>query len=280
MNIQTLIEDGSQLLKQNNIASYQLDSEILMSKAIQKDRAYLLLNLKKKLNNFTSNFFKDLIFQRCLGKPIAYLLGKKDFWKYEFEISENVLIPRPDTEIIIERVLDLTKNKSKLKVLDIGVGSGCILLSILKEKPDFYGCGVDLSKKCLDICRINASKLGLENRVKFFKSDIDNFNYGKYDLIISNPPYIKQVDFKYLEKSVVNFEPKLALNGGIDGLSEIRKVIKKSSELIKIGGKFFLEIGFDQKNKVKQILKNKGFYINKILKDYGQNNRCIVSTKK
>ena len=279
MNIQTLIEDGSQLLKQNNIASYQLDSEILMSKAIQKDRAYLLLNLKKKLNNFTSNFFKDLIFQRCLGKPIAYLLGKKDFWKYEFEISENVLIPRPDTEIIIERVLDLTKHKSKLKVLDIGVGSGCILLSILKEKPDFYGCGVDLSKKCLDICRINASKLGLENRVKFFKSDIDNFNYGKYDLIISNPPYINKFSLKYLEKDIIDFEPVIALDGGLDGLSEIRKTIKKSSELIKNNGKFILEIAFDQKNKVKELLKNKGFYINNVLKDYANNDRCIISTK-
>ena len=117
------------------------------------------------------------------------------------------------------------------------------------------------------------------NKVKFFKTDVDNFNHGKYDLIISNPPYINKIDLKYLDRDVVNFEPKIALNGGIDGLSEIRKVINKSSELIKINGKLILEIGFDQKKQVKKLLKEKGFYINKVLKDYARNDRCIVSTK-
>ena len=116
-------------------------------------------------------------------------------------------------------------------------------------------------------------------RVKFFKSDVDKFDLGKYDLIVSNPPYIKKFNLKYLEKDVVNFEPKLALDGGLDGLSEIRKVITKSSELIKKNGKFILEIGFDQKNKVINLLKDKGFYINSISKDLAKNDRCIVSTK-
>ena len=271
---------GSTYLKCKNIPTYQIDSEILMTKVLKKDKKYIILNPTRKLDKEESNYYKKLIKLRSFGKPIAYLIKKKGFWKYDFKVSENVLIPRPDTETIIEQVLKITKEKSKLKVLDIGVGSGCILLSILKEKSDFYGVGVDLSQKCIDISKINAGKLDIKNRVKFFKSDIDNFKLGKYDLIISNPPYIKRTDLRYLEKDVVNFEPKLALDGGIDGLSEIRKVISKSSELIKIGGKFFLEIGFDQKEKVKQILKNKGFYINKILKDYSQNNRCIISTKK
>ena len=114
------------------------------------------------------------------------------FWKYEFIVNQDVLIPRPDSEILVEKVLKLTKNKNKLNLLDIGIGSGCILLSILKEKKNFYGTGVDISNKSLNICKVNSHKLGLTNRIKLFKSDIDNFNCGKYDLIISNPPYIKK----------------------------------------------------------------------------------------
>ena len=166
-----------------------------------------------------------------------------------------------------------------MNILDIGVGSGCILLSVLNERKNFYGTGIDISKNSLDTCKINAKNLEVSSRVKFFKSDVDKFDLGKYDLIVSNPPYIKKFNLKYLEKDVVNFEPKLALDGGLDGLSEIRKVITKSSELIKKNGKFILEIGFDQKNKVINLLKDKGFYINSISKDLAKNDRCIVSTK-
>ena len=166
-----------------------------------------------------------------------------------------------------------------MNILDIGVGSGCILLSVLKERKNFYGTGIDISRNSLDICKMNAKKLLLERRVKFFKSDVDKFAIGKYDLIVSNPPYIKKSDLKYLESDVIKFEPKLALDGGLDGLSVIRKVIKKSSELLKKNGKFILEIGFDQKNKVIKLLNNKGFYINSTVKDLANNDRCIISTK-
>ena len=279
MDIKSLISQGSILLKNNNIPTFQIDSEILMTKVIQKDKKYIILNANKILDKKKINNYKKLIKSRCFGKPIAYLTGKKSFWKYEFKISEEVLIPRPDTETIIEQVLKITKEKFKLKVLDIGVGSGCILLSILKEKSDFYGVGVDLSQKCIDLSKINAQKLGINNRVKFYKSDIDNFNMGKYDLIISNPPYIKTFNLKYLERDVIDFEPINALNGGLDGLSEIKKVINNSTRLIKKNGKLVLEIAFDQKNLVIKLLRNKGFYINKIVKDYANNYRCVVSTK-
>ena len=279
MNIETALNNGTNYLKINNIKTSRIDSEILMSKAIKKKREYILLNLDKEIDEENIIYFNNLIKTRSKGKPIAYLVGKKEFWKYEFKISEKVLIPRPDTELIVEHALKIAKYKSNLKVLDIGVGSGCILLSILKEKKNFFGIGIDVSKESINISRINSSKLGLENRIKFFKSDIDNFNYGKYDLIISNPPYIKKLDLKYLERDIFGFEPINSLNGGIDGLSEIRKVITKSSELIKKNGKLILEIAFDQKIKVIKLLKNKGFYINKTLKDYANNDRCIISTK-
>jgi len=279
MNILKAINEATKILKKNHINTAKLDSEILLSKVIKRDRKYIILNSEKELKKDYFILFKELIVKRSLGKPIAYLIGKKDFWKYEFCVSEDTLIPRPDTEILIDYIIKNTKHKSKLKILDIGTGSGCILLSILKEKEDFYGTGIDISKKCIEISKINASKLNLSRRVKFFKSDVDNFFYGKYDLIISNPPYIKQLDLKYLDRDVIDFEPKLALNGGLEGISEIRKVINRSSELIKKNGKLILEIGFDHKLKVKKLLKDKGFYINKALKDYANNVRCIVSTK-
>ena len=279
MNIQNAIRKGKMILSEKKIKTAELDSEILMSKAINKEKKFLILNFNNEIPKENLNIFNDLVNQRSKGKPIAYLLKKKEFWKNEFVVDRNVLIPRPDTEILVEQALELTKNKNKLNLLDVGVGSGCILLSILNEKKNFYGTGIDICGKSLSICRINSHKLGLKKRVKLFKSNIDNFQYGKYDLIISNPPYIKKYDLKCLEKDVIGFEPKQALDGGIEGLSEIRKVISKSSELIKKNGFLILEIGFDQKNRVKQILQNKGFYIKKIVKDLSGHDRCIVSTK-
>ena len=279
MNIQSAIIKGANILKDKNINSAKLDSEILLASVIDKDRKYLILNNDQNIKEKNLIHFQKLINKRSFREPIAYLTNKKHFWNYKFFVTKDTLIPRPDTELIVEQILKLTKSKTKMKILDIGVGSGCILLTILKERKNFYGVGVDISKKCLNISKINAKNLEVSSRVKFFKSDVDKFDLGKYDLIVSNPPYIKKLSLKYLEKDVVNFEPKLALDGGLDGLSEIRKVITKSSELIKKNGKFILEIGFDQKNKVINLLKDKGFYINSISKDLAKNDRCIVSTK-
>ena len=280
MNIFEAIKKGDAILRESGIKSYKIDSEILMSRVIKKNRADIILNSKTELSQNDYNLFKNLIVQRSKQKPIAYLTGKKEFWKYEFSVTKDVLIPRPDTEIIVEKTLRLTKNKNKLKVLEIGIGSGCIVLSILKEKKNFYGTGIDISKKTIEICKINCENLGLSSRVKLFKTDIDNFRYGKYDLIISNPPYIKKFDLKYLEKEVSFYEPKPALDGGLDGLSELKKVILNSSKLIKRNGKLVLEIAFDQAESVKSILKQNEFYINEIIKDLSKKNRCIISTRK
>ena len=279
MNIHKAISSGMKILEDNFILTAGLDSEILMAQAIRKNRKYLLLNPNEKVNLKDLENFKLLIKKRANKKPIAYLTNKKFFWKSKFYVTNDTLIPRPDTELVVESALRVSKNKNRLNILDIGIGSGCILLSILKERKNFYGTGVDVSKKCLNICKINAINLNLSSRLKLIKSDVDKFFIGKYDLIVSNPPYIKKFDLKYLESDVIKFEPKIALDGGLDGLSEIRKVIMKSSELIKRNGKFILEIGSDQKNKVVKILKKEGFYINSIIKDLSNLDRCIVSTK-
>lgn len=279
MRLDIAINKAYTKLKKNDIKSALLDSELLLSRVINKSREFIILNTKHNVNEKDYVYFQELIKERAKGKPIAHILGKKFFWKYEFEINDKVLIPRPDTEIIIEQVLNIYKKKNKVNFLDIGFGSGCILLSILKERKDFKATGIDISGNALKICNINAYKLGVKNRVRLFKTNIDKFSKGKYDLVISNPPYIKKLDLRYLEKDVIKFEPKLALDGGLDGLSEIRKVIKKSSELIKKGGKLILEIAYDQKEEVKQLLKNNSFYINSVIKDLAKNDRCIISTK-
>ena len=279
MNINTAIQNAFLDLKKKNIKSALLDCEILMSKALNQHRSKVILNLDRQLNNKDYKIFRELVTRRLKNKPIAYLIGKKSFWKYEFEINDKVLIPRPDTELIIEQVLDVYKNKHNINFLEIGVGSGCIILSILKEKKSFFGKGVDLSKHSIKLCKKNAKNLNVSNRLKLFKSDIDNFNLGKYDLIVSNPPYIKKFDLKNLDKDVYNYEPNLALNGGLDGLSEIRKFVRLSSELIKLNGKLIIEIAHDQKKMVKKMLNENGFYVNKVVKDLANKNRCIVSTK-
>ena len=148
MNINLAITQGSKILKNKFIPNSQLDSEILMAETINKDRKYILLNPYKSLLENDYKKFKLLINQRSLGKPVAYLTRKKFFWNSEFFITNDTLIPRPDTELVVENVLNLTKQKNKINILDIGIGSGCILLSILKERKNFYGTGVDISKKC------------------------------------------------------------------------------------------------------------------------------------
>jgi len=279
MNIENILKEGIKILQKNKIANPQLDSEILLSNSIKRDKKHIILNPKEVLNSEQLGKFKSLIERRKKGEPIAYLINKKEFWKDEFFVNKDVLIPRPDSELIIEQVLKIYSKDDQLQILDIGTGSGCILLSILKERSNFYGTGIDISKKSINVSKFNAKQLNLTNRVKFFHSSVDNFNNGKYDIIVSNPPYIEQLSLKYLEKDVVNFEPKLALSGGFDGFSKIRKVINKTSNLIKKNGKFILEIGFNQKNKVIKILKEESFYVNKAIKDYGNNDRCIISTK-
>ena len=279
MNIQEAINVAANLLKDNNIKTPHLDSELILSKVIKKDRKYIFLNNKKSLNKNDLSDFKKLIERRKKGEPVAYLTNYKEFWKDRYFVNKDVLIPRPDTEILVEEILKIYDKTRKLKFLDIGTGSGCLLLSILQERQKFFGTGIDISKNALKVARFNAKLQHLNNRVKFYNSDIDKFFIGKYDLILSNPPYIKKCDLKYLDRDVAFYEPSLALNGGCDGFSEITKVIDKASHLIKKNGKLILEIGCYQRNKVIKKLKNKQFYINKIIKDYGKNDRCIISTK-
>ena len=279
LNINSLLFDGHKILAESYTKTPKLDAEILLSSVLNKDLKEIIIEKKLYLNQSNINTFKEFIQRRKYGEPIAYILKKKEFWKYNFYVDNNVLIPRPDTEIIVEETLKLLNNDKKKFVLDVGTGSGCIIISLANERPNLIGTAIDISKKALKVAKINAKMHQLLNRIKFYNSSVDNFFIFIYDLIVSNTPYIRKLELKYLDRDIIGFEPLVSLNGGLDGSFVLNKVIKKSSSLLKIGGKLVLEIGFDQKYKVMSLLKKKEFYINKIVKDYANNERCIIATK-
>ncbi len=279
MKYHEILNQGSKILKLNDVKSYNLDSEILLSSTLKLDRSQLLLNLDKIIENKEKEIFFNFINRRSRNEPVAYITGYKEFWKSTFKVDKNVLIPRPDTEALIEQVLNELNINSSKKILDIGTGSGCIIISILKERKKCHGVGIDISKNAVKLAKYNAKIQHIDNRIKFLNSDIDNFCVDKYDLIISNPPYIKQCEINNLEKDIKKHEPRVALDGGIDGYKKIRLIIEKSSTLIKKRGKLFLEIGKNQTRETIKILNLNGFNKTRIVKDLSGKNRCIISTK-
>ena len=279
MNYEQVLANATKILKNASIVSSKLDCELLLSNVLKIKRENMLVDLNKEINHQDFINFNKLINRRKKNEPVAYIIGYKEFWNKQYKVNSDVLIPRPDTEILVEEVIKSIQINSSLNILDIGTGTGCVLLSVLSERKKCYGIGLDISKKAINIAKHNAKIQQIKNRIKFINSSIDKFYVGKYDLIISNPPYIKTGDIKNLDKGVSFYEPEVALNGGQDGYSKIREVVYKSSVLIKKKGKLFLEIGYNQKNEVIRILNYNKFYINRIVKDLGKNNRCIISTK-
>ena len=274
-----LIRTGTKILQKNLKFNAELDSELILSNILKTTREKLIIHPKKNVNKISEKKFNVAINKRKLKKPIAYIVGYKEFWKQKFITNSSVLIPRPDTELIVEKVLKSFKKNENKNVLDIGTGSGCIILSILSERNKFKGIGIDMSKESINIAKINAKMQQLENRIKFINTDIDNFFSYKYDLIVSNPPYIKKSKISSLIEDVKNFEPKLALDGGPDGLSAVLKVITKSSKLLKKNGMLFLEIDSTQVIKTKEMLLKYDFFTREVCKDLNGNDRCLIAIK-
>jgi len=279
MIISSLIKQGSDILKKRNIDSHQIDAELLLSKAIEKDRVFLLTNDKSKVSSKETSDYLKFILRREQREPLSYITKRKEFWSLGFNVSHNVLIPRPETEIIVEQIVRRFKGKGSLNILDIGTGSGCILLSILKELTNLYGIGIDKSFRALNIAKKNSKKLNLLQRTKFIHCDVDNFNFGNYDVIVSNPPYICSHRINYLSEDIKGFEPRMALDGGSSGLEIISKVIIKAKKLLKVRGCLYIEIGNGQSRIVSSMLIKSGFRLVEKFFDYKKNIRCIMSTK-
>jgi len=279
MIINSLIKQGSKILKKQNIDSHQIDAELLLSKAIRKDRVFLLTNDEYKVSQKETSDYLSFILRRKHREPLSYITKRKEFWSLGFNVNYNVLIPRPETETVVEQVVRKFKGKGGLNILDIGTGSGCILLSILKELKNSYGTGIDKSFKALTIAKKNSRKLNLLQRAKFIHCDVDNFNFGTYDVVVSNPPYICSRRIGYLEEDIKGFEPRMALDGGSSGLETITKVIIKAKKLLKTGGYLFMEIGDGQSRMASSMLLKNGLRLMKRFFDYNKTIRCIMSTK-
>ena len=271
-----LIKYGSKLLRENNILSHTIDSEILLSKTLRKSREEILVNLDQDINEKNILKFGKFIERRTKKEPIAYILEEKEFWSKKFKINKNILIPRPETELLVDELLKIFKER-KISILDIGTGSGCILLSLLSELKNSTGVGIDVSKEAILLAKINSLRFNLENRAKFLKKSIIGFIDKKFDLVVSNPPYIARNNIKNLSEDVKRYEPRLALDGGNDGLDLIKKVIYKSKRVLKIKGTLALEIGNEQIKKVSKTLFDNNFRIKHVVNDYKDNIRCVIA---
>ena len=270
------IKSGSKLLKEKNVHTYILDSELLLSKSLNKAREEILINLEQNVNKRALTEFNKYIIRRSNREPIAYLLGEKEFWSKKFFVNKDTLIPRPETELLVEKLATFFKKK-RITILDIGTGTGCIILSLLSELKNSTGIAVDISSKAIKTAKKNASKFKLSDRIKFLNKPFEDFYGKKFDLIVSNPPYIKRLDIKNLSDDIKNFEPRMALDGGNDGLDLIKKVIYKSKEILKINGTLALEIGNEHIKKVSKILIDNKFRIKCVIKEYRNNVRCVFA---
>ena len=278
MILDNTIKQASKILKSHNIESHELDAEIMLSDIMKVTREFLILNNNVNISDDIRKKYHKAVKRRINNEPIAYITGKRDFWSESFLINKSTLVPRPETELLLYKVINYFKKKS-INILDIGTGSGCILLSVLKELKYSKGIGIDISKGAIKTAQINCKNLNLLNKAKFKVCDMTKFNEGKYDLIISNPPYIPSRDLKNLSKDITNYEPLVALNGGDDGLDLIKKVIYKANSLLKRNGLLAIEIGLQQYRKVSYLLNENGYREMSKEYDYGRNVRCIISTK-
>ena len=278
MILEQAIKKASQILKDHDVHTYELDAQIILSDIMGVTREFLITNDRLTVSKKIKKKYGCAIKRRIKKEPVAYIIGKKEFWSQNFKVTSSTLVPRPETELLIYNVIKYFKNK-KINILDIGTGSGCILLTILKELQFSRGIGIDISAKAIKIAQENSKNLNLLNRSKFKTFDINSFNVGKYDLIVSNPPYIPFKEIRNLSRDIINFEPIVALNGGNDGLDLIKKVIYKSTRLLKKDGLLVIEIGNKQYSKVSNILNRLGFKEKSRVYDNNRNIRCIISTK-
>ncbi len=278
MTIKETIRKGMIILKTNNVTEPNIKSRLIMQFVLNKPREYLVVYDKEKLTlRQEVNYFKA-IKKLCNGIPIQHITNRQEFMKMTFFVDENVLIPRPDTEILVEEVIKIAKKINAKKILDLCTGSGAIAISLAKYIDKSNITAVDISDKALNVAKLNAKNNEVEDRITFVESDLfKNLKKEKYDIIVSNPPYIKKEVLKKLDKEVQK-EPKLALDGGYDGLDFYRKIIKNADEYLKFNGYLCFEIGYDQKEDVENLLKEQEKYINiTCKKDLCDNDRVVIA---
>ncbi len=249
------LRKGAQVLLANaGVDNPAFEARILLGFASNKSPAELIISDAESVSEAIEMRFHDALGRRCAHEPMAYILGQKEFWSLPFNVDDSVLIPRPETELVVETGLKLLQSQPAANILDIGTGSGAILLALLHELDDATGEGVDISPAALDVAKANARRLGVQGRSRFYRSDFLQDVKGRYDLIVANPPYISAPDMAHLPPDVDLYEPELALYGGADGLAAYRRIIDKMPDVVKPGGHVVFEIGPDQKRPLFDLL--------------------------
>ena len=280
--VQEIISNATRELKKRNIQSARLDAEILLSTVLQSNRLDLVLKKNQNINLEQEKLFNQLLDKRKNNEPVAYIVKNKSFWNEDYYIASGALIPRPETEILVEMICKKINNGQKsLNILDIGCGSGCLLISLLRQFPKSRGIGIDISKEALNICKKNINKYKLNYRTKIIQGDIGKVRVvNKFDVIVSNPPYLKNSEYQKLSKDIKQYEPRIALVAKQeDGIFFYREIIKKFSSVLKVGGLLAFEIGDRQWIYIKEELEKNYFKIIDKYKLINDEIRCVLAIK-
>ena len=283
MIVHEILNESAKALEAVGIPSARLDAEVLLAFCLSCDRLEFFKNPEMQLSLTQQAAFQKLIDRRLRWEPVAYITGRKNFWTFTLEVNKDVLIPRPDTEVIVEEVLDIAKKSevAGIKILDIGTGSGAIAIAVASEIPHASVMATDISPAALEVARRNAESLGLQNRIDFRQGDLLEPVEGVFDIIASNPPYIGAVEYKELPEGVRLFEPREALFAGKSGLEFYEKIIYQAADHLKKNGWLLLEIGATQQKDILRIMENSGFYDNiEMRRDYAGLPRVIKARRK
>lgn len=276
--ISSLLNWTVNYFKSKNIQSARLDAEVLLSHVLRQERIYLYVHFDEPMEQNELSKFREYVKKRAQHVPIAYIIGEREFMGLPFKVTKDTLIPRPDTEILVENVLNNVDRDKEIEIVDIGTGSGAIILSLLVNLPKAQGKTVDISSKAIEVAKENAVNLQVNDRCEFFVGDLfAPLNGSKFDVIVSNPPYIPQKDIATLEDDVKEYEPVSTLTDGGDGLSYYRRLLSEGKAYIKENGFIALEIGIYQSEDVKQIAMDNGWKDIKIIKDYAGIDRVVLA---
>lgn len=281
MKIGELLNIGTKILLEAGIDTARLDSQLLLGKVIKKDKLYLMINNTEDVNNKDEEEFFNLIDKRKEKMPVKYILGECDFMGLDFFVEKGILIPRSDTEVLVEKILSMIDENAELKVCDLCSGSGAIGIALAYYRKNIKVDSIDYYDIPEKITRKNIARHKLQDRVNFIKSDLLNevIDTGiKYDVLVSNPPYIKTEEIETLMSDVKNYEPHTALDGGDDGLIFYRKIVKQSSMVLRKNSILAFEIGFDQGQSVKKLMEDNGYTKVEVIKDLAGLDRVVIGS--